>query len=417
MKFFCLFFIFLSFFSVNAQDFPYTDVRYAFIDNENNKLLKTENAVGLDRFFKKWAGLIKSGDQQIKILHLGDSHIQADFLTGRIRSRIQQFFPGSEGARGIIFPYNLAGTNNPGNYFVNSENQWEVVNGVKQDNFSTGIIPAKVICGDSVIKLNINQIDDNLYSGFDRVEIWYACQKSLTIEKPVKANVDLLPGNGRVIIDLDDNRKKTEIVISGANDSTVFELFGIGLFNDFPGITYHALGLNGATTADFLKCEYFEKYLSYTSPDLIIISLGTNDMYDLHARIENFATYYNNFLQRIRNVFPKTAMILTTPGDHFIYGYLPNNNLNEASKVINQIAGKYEAAVWDFYNIMGGHQSMRGWDMNGLSAKDRIHLSRKGYYLQADLFFNAILKNFEKRYLNSQYFNAIKDGIPFEKQK
>ena len=393
-----------------AQDFPYVSVDYDFIQKDKNVLLNTDNDLGLKQFYAKWADLIRRGNKKIEILHLGDSHVQADFLTGRIRDRMQQFFPGSEGARGLIFPYNLAETNNPGNYQINSNNNWEVINGVKQDNFSTGIIPAKVVCGDSVIKLSVNQNDNLQYSGFDQVELWYACAKEITILKPAYAEVELLNGYGRVLINLNGLEKETEIEIFGASEESKFELYGIGLHNSLPGITYHALGLNGATTEDFVKCEHFERYLSYVQPDLIIVSLGTNDMYDLNVRMKKFTLVYSEFLQKIRNVFPNKALILTTPGDHFIYSYLPNSKLSEASEIIKKLAVKFDAAVWDFYHIMGGYRSMMGWDMNGLSSKDRIHFTRKGYYLQADLFFNAILKNFEKLYLNNHYYKQ-KDSL------
>lgn len=392
---------------LRAQDFPYVDVGYGFIRKDKNKLLNTENAVGFDIFYSKWAKLIRTGNEKIEVLHLGDSHIQADFLTGRIRNRMQQFFPGSEGARGLIFPYNLAETNNPGNYFIQSSNNWNVINGVKSDDFSTGIIPAKVVCGDPLIRLTVKQKDNLQYSGFDQIEMWYATNANIKIEQPVEAQISLLKGYSRVIISLKSIRKGTDIVISGATETAKFELYGIGLYNDLPGITYDALGLNGATTHDFVNCEHFERYLKYTNPDLIIVSLGTNDMYDLNVRMENFTLYYGQFLQKIRHVFPNKALILTTPGDHFIYGYLPNSKLSEASGVIKQLAKEFNAVVWDFYEIMGGYRSMMEWDMNGLSAKDRIHLSIKGYQLQADLFFNAILKNFEAKYLNNKYYRKL----------
>jgi lysophospholipase L1-like esterase len=400
-------------FLLRAQDVPFTDIDYSFIEAKKNKLLNADYAVGFDQFYSKWAKLIRTGNEKIEVLHLGDSHIQADFLTGRIRQRMQQFFPGSEGARGLIFPYNLAQTNNPGNYHIQSDNNWTVVNSVKSDDFSTGIIPAKVICGDSIIRVQIKQKDNLQYSGFDRIEIWYATNADIKIEKPVAAKVTLLDGYGRIVIGLDAIKKDVEIVVTGASDAERFELYGIGLFNDLPGITYDALGLNGATTKDFVNCEHFERFLKYTNPDLIIVSLGTNDLYDLNVRMENFTLDYGAFLQKIRRVFPNKGLILTTPGDHFIYGYLPNSKLNEASRIIKQLSKRFNAATWDFYEIMGGYRSMMGWDMHGLSAKDRIHLSRKGYHLQADLFFNAILKDFEAKYLNGNYYNTLR-GVNLE---
>jgi len=379
-----------------SQDYPYDIPQYDFIKYDENKLEGDLSQLpGFDKFFKKWQELILNGDSKIEILHLGDSHIQADFFTGQVRQRMQRFFPGSEGARGVVFPYNLAATNNPGNYLIRSSNKWKVVNGVKQENVHTGLIPAKVYSTDSVIDLSINQYDTLPFSGFNEIEMWYASKDKVILETPSGNCIDVLPGQGKLNIALRHLVKKVEIKILGADSLHPFELYGIGLKNELPGITYHALGLNGAQAEDFAQCENFESFLNFTNPDLIVISLGTNDIYDRYAKMSDFTLYYGSLIQQIRAVFPDKALILTTPGDHFIRGYLPNKKVKKAATVIQDLAVKFQSAVWDFYAIMGGEGSMRMWDMYGLSARDRVHLSKKGYHLQGDLFFNALLHSFE----------------------
>src|SRR6056297_2082300 len=104
--------VFFYSYSLVAQDYPYEIDKYPFINYNKNRLIGNADLPGFNVFFSQWKSLILNGDKKIEILHIGDSHIQADFFTGRIRSRLQEFFPGSIGARGIIFPYNLAATNN-----------------------------------------------------------------------------------------------------------------------------------------------------------------------------------------------------------------------------------------------------------------------------------------------------------------
>ena len=48
--------------------------------------------------------------------------------------------------------------------------------------------------------------------------------------------------------------------------------------------------------------------------------------------------------------------------------------------------------VWDFYNIMGGEGSINYWYEKGLTADDRLHFKKRGYEIQAGLFFDAFLK-------------------------
>ena len=379
-----------------AQDYPYELPQYEFINYDKNILSgNTEVFPGFEQFFHKWEDLILHGNSKIEILHLGDSHIQADFFTGRVRERMQNFFPGSEGARGVVFPYNLAATNNPGNYMIRSGSRWHVVNGVKQDNVNTGLIPAKVFSTDSIIDLHISQYDTLNNSGFNQIEMWYAAGDTLHLITPKRNKITILPGQGKINIQLKSLVKASEISIVGADSIHPFELYGIGLKNDLPGITYHAMGLNGAEAEDFVQCRNFKKFLTFTDPDLIIISLGTNDVYDIYSNMNDFTLYYGSLIRQIRAVFPNKALILTTPGDHFIRGYLPNKRVASAAQIIQDLGTRFKAAVWDFYTVMGGKGAMRHWDMYGLSARDRLHLSRKGYHLQGDLFFNALLNSFE----------------------
>ncbi len=57
-----------------------------------------------------------------------------------------------------------------------------------------------------------------------------------------------------------------------------------------------------------------------------------------------------------------------------------------------ELAEETDCAVWDFYKVMGGLRSVVKWQNNGLAAKDRVHLTAKGYKLQGDLLFDALMK-------------------------
>ena len=55
----------------------------------------------------------------INIVHIGDSHIQADYFSGMLRMCLQKQF-GNAG-RGLIFPYKVAKTNEPYNYLTTTD--------------------------------------------------------------------------------------------------------------------------------------------------------------------------------------------------------------------------------------------------------------------------------------------------------
>jgi hypothetical protein len=53
------------------------------------------------------------------------------------------------------------------------------------------------------------------------------------------------------------------------------------------------------------------------------------------------------------------------------------------------------------YSVMGGLNSIVLWQNNGLAQRDKVHFTRRGYLTLGDLFFNALMKNFEQYLQNN----------------
>ncbi len=63
-------------------------------------------------------------------------------------------------------------------------------------------------------------------------------------------------------------------------DASKYELNGIVLEKDTPGILYSGIGVNGAKYSDYNKYPLFFEQLKAVHPDLLVFSLGTNESYD-----------------------------------------------------------------------------------------------------------------------------------------
>ena len=94
---------------------------YPCIDYEKNTIGNGTDKY-LFSFFNHLDHFIKSRMGKINIVHLGDSHIQADYLTNETRTLFQQTF--GNGGRGFIFPFRIANTNNPINYSLMFGGKW-----------------------------------------------------------------------------------------------------------------------------------------------------------------------------------------------------------------------------------------------------------------------------------------------------
>ena len=110
--------------TVRAQLIPVDDnapaKQFPYVSTVFNRIF---NSSSLDSFYQKLYTLKKTGKGVVSVVHIGDSHIQADFLSGLVRNHLQQFF-GNAG-RGLVFPYQLAQSNAPPDISSSSNTVWQ----------------------------------------------------------------------------------------------------------------------------------------------------------------------------------------------------------------------------------------------------------------------------------------------------
>ena len=88
-----------------AFDDPVVDsIEVVFFGND------IQNVSAVVAFYEKLYQLEQTKQGKINIVHIGDSHIQADLFTAKIRSQFQSVF--GNGGFGFTFPYSVVKTNN-----------------------------------------------------------------------------------------------------------------------------------------------------------------------------------------------------------------------------------------------------------------------------------------------------------------
>lgn len=171
-----------------------------------------------------------------------------------------------------------------------------------------------------------------------------------------------------------------------------------------PGIVYHAIGINGATTAAFCNEEKVEQ-IKALHPDLIILSFGTNEC---HTRKYDPVEHYvqmDAILTLLNHYIPNATIMLTTPpGAYVRYSRrrkIPNPRTETAVKTIVRFAQDHDLPVWDLYDIVGGKKSAcTNWRNNHMMQRDQIHFTHNGYTLQGNLLGEAILNAFNNYVAN-----------------
>jgi lysophospholipase L1-like esterase len=398
MKFICFCFNI----SADAQVQDTVLFSYKTYGLENDSLNVIQNNSYLDDFYESIYLLKKKQDTVINIIHLGDSHVQADFLTSIVRRNFHERF-GNAG-RGLVFPARVAGTNEAFNIVSSSTVLWAARRIVQPaPSLPIGISGITMRCNQPGAKLNIYMRDLWLDYSFNKVTLFYAkSDSSFDFIVRDTANNEL----GKIHSVSDEFKNHQTVAFRKSVDAVSFEtvknnpvqtyatIFGVVLENSNPGIEYHAIGVNGAKYEQYNKAEYFAEQLSVLKPSLIIISLGTNESLASPTLDKGFLSHVDSLVTHLNNLNPRAKIILTTPQETFRKRVRPNPGSLIIRNEIIQYAVENGYAFWDCYSIMGGAGSANAWRKAALLRPDGVHLTIQGYEYQGDLFFNALMKGY-----------------------
>jgi lysophospholipase L1-like esterase len=359
------------------------------VDTFHNRIQNTQNDKGWLRFAIQVQKdkLNKKGN--VTIVHIGDSHIQGGYFTNRVRELLSKKYGIRE--RGFVFPYSLLKANSPDDVQFYSTTGWS---GQKYNynpsKEKTGIAGYHLVLTDNATTLSVSlKQGSGLLYPFRELEVYHDNpQLQVSVNAGIRVFTDSI-GPALFVSRMMFNKPMDSIQFQIYNNKPGTQFFGINLKNNRPGINYHSIGING------IGIEMFTKYIDYIpmlkvlNPDCIIISLGTNDAF---ARKVDTLLLKQRLLSMIFNIkkeFPNSCILLTTPGDHMLNEKYKNANLLKVQSVIISVALNQNLVFWDFFNEMGGLGSSERWFRNGLMFKDMLHLSKEGYRLQGDLFFEA----------------------------
>lgn len=387
--------------SVFAQDeaYLYRVNPYNFIRYDLNQMHFPAERKGMERFYQKMEKLMTTGEGRINIVHIGGSHIQAGTFSGQMRQRLQLADGEMSAGWGYMFPYRIARTNSPFGYYIRYTGAWQSFRNVerrKSGTLGVGGISASTNSPKAELTILLEK-ENTIDYRFNKLRIYYenkennyriSIDSALVKEKSGSVNYIDLMLKERV-----DSLKIT--LTKSADQPGTFTLFGINTESGTKGVLYHSIGINGAYVPAFLRCQLFGEQLADLQPDLVILGLGINDAYGRRFSQSRFEDNYAQLVTEIKRAAPNAAIIFTTNNDSFLYRRYVNRNGEKVRESMYGMAEKYDAGVWDMFEVMGGLNSIVLWQRNGLAQSDKIHFTREGYLLLADLFFTAIMQDYE----------------------
>jgi len=389
----------------------YKERPYFEVVNYGANRILMKDSTSLDHFFKALFRLQiqkktdKGERRQVKILHMGDSHVQADFFTGKVRQLFQEDKRFGNAGRGFVFPYSAAKTNNPFNYKTRYTGNWtsqRMISSKEESQWGISGINVETTSLSSTITIEPISYKEQKPTQIEKVRIYYPILNEELFEAVIIAPTNEIKSqkmhpDGYLEVIFSVPQTSISIGLDKTDEiQTHFILQGVSFETSEKGVLYHAVGINGAETRHYLRCEDFETQLKSIRPDLVVISLGTNDAYPDKFDDVAFKGNLIKIIEQIRNVNPNISILLTSPNDTYRYKKYPNYNTQKAEERLQELVREKNVALWNFYQIMGGFKSIAEWQKAGLAQYDRIHLSQIGYNLQGDLFFEAINEQYKK---------------------
>lgn len=388
---------------------PFTKREYLYIQHDSCYLENQGSNQNMDNFFNKLDKLYFQGKGQVSILHFGGSHIQAGVWSYSLRQNFESIIPNIEGGPGMVFPFSMAKTNHPYYYRSEYSGEWEISKVTdKEPEDTIGLIGMTARTKDSLtdIQIMFYPVAKINSRKFDKITVFHNINDtSFSLSLRQSELIDT--------IIINPETRGTEFYLSETIDTFALEItridssehyfyfYGALLENSNPGIKYTGVGINGAATFSYLKADYFDTHLQAINPDLVIFSIGVNDAAGKNFSKLWYVSNYKKLTDKILEVNPNCAIIYTTNNDFYFYRGGVNPHYQSVYEAMLSLATDYDASVWNMFRVMGGYKSINYWRNDNIAKKDRIHFTREGYKIIADLLFDAIIKDYEKHLIET----------------
>ncbi len=163
------------------------------------------------------------------------------------------------------------------------------------------------------------------------------------------------------------------------------------------------MGINGATYLTFSSSEKIKEIADF-EPDLMIVSLGTNDSYSHSFSAEQMKFNMEVFFTMLEEKCPNLPIILTTPPASYFkhrqrirrrrYStyYTYNRQTAKASQTIKYLARSRNFALIDLYARYGSQKQTETWLRQGLMRQDHVHYSAEIYNKFGEAIAKALIK-------------------------
>lgn len=408
-----------------------------------------EELLPLDAFTTRMQALKTGSKEQLRIAYFGDSIIEGDYLTGRLRKNLQQDFGGRGiGLVGITSIVNEYRKTIRHSFSTNWETQSFMTKsgalGIMGHTYiprSWQLVETKVIeevehapvpdTSDSLIteqpppkttiektetrKVNVGGTAWVEYLGvdypggastFETIRLFYSHAQEgsslrVTYDSSNKQTYNLAGGEQLQVLDLTQPSpiKKIRLEFSTSHPIRVY-----GLSFDAPtGVYVDNISIRGYSGMDFgrIPKELLSSFQKALGIDLIILQYGENVTSPKNTSYEFYRKGMINSVHHIQEAIPDVPILIISAHDRSVkrdMGYQTSPDIPILIKAQSDFAKETGAAFWNLFAEMGGMHSMKEW-VNAsppLAAKDYTHFSIAGAQKVGDMLTGLIRHGSQK---------------------
>jgi lysophospholipase L1-like esterase len=409
---------FSDFFS--NEEVKYADISSIISDTasvdekEENVAIKIDslaiqhNAASLKLFKKFYSKLSAAKDdgELMRILHYGDSQIEADRISGTLREKLQKKFGGS--GVGIVPITEVS--NARSNVFIDADN-WlreEIIEKHHQlKGNEYGLLGSVYTENDSEkeswIKIKENKQSPELQRNIGHIKILYQGNLNCKIKTDDnnEENVEKESTDTFSVYDLKSNDSVPLNIKLQFVSNKNMQLYGIALDGE-SGVTVDNVSLRGSSGIDFSKIDsaVLKQQLKEMKTGMIIMQFGVNVVPNIVKDYSYYQKQFSNQLALFRKIAPDVAILVIGVSDMSrkekgIYVSYPN--IEKIRNAMKQAAFANGCAYWDLYEVMGGQNSMPSWvkAKPTLANKDYTHFNNRGAEIVGTKLYNALIDDYD----------------------
>jgi len=353
----------------------------------------------LDNFFR---ALDNAGTKHVRIVHYGDSQLEEDRITSKLRNNLQEQFGGwgvglqpatantikatiSQKTRPEL-PYHLL--------YASSAYR-------SKDNKYGPTLSVSHVQGKATVEMSPCPYTNYLHSRqFDHIGALADGEGTIEVVTDDSTYVlvaDTLTEPTQLYVDLPKRVIGVKYKFSGR-----WNVYGL-MLDGKSGVSIDNISMRGysGTTFTLNDRSTLTPFFNQQNVGLIILQFGGNAVPGLKGE-KNIASWKENFARQIdffHRLAPEACILIIGPADmattvqgkRQTYPQLPN-----VVQALREAASEHNAAFWSMYDEMGGWNSMLEWvkARPQLAGEDYIHFTHKGADKMGDRLNELLMEHY-----------------------